>query len=112
MRPKTRGDCIDGPRPCPWASCKFNLILDVDPRTGRITENFSDVDELPYGGCALDLADEGGAKLERVGAALNVTRERVRQIESKRLPILRRAIERADEREEEQRRIMRMRQSA
>jgi len=31
--------------------------------------------------CALDVADRGGATLEEVGALINVTRERVRQIE-------------------------------
>lgn len=27
--PRTRADCVDGPRPCPWVRCKFNLVLDV-----------------------------------------------------------------------------------
>src|SRR5689334_22794199 len=29
-RPRTVGDCRNGPRPCPWVSCRFNLLLDVD----------------------------------------------------------------------------------
>lgn len=28
-RPVTRGDCADGPRPCAWVSCRFNLLIDV-----------------------------------------------------------------------------------
>jgi hypothetical protein len=28
-RPETVGDCRTGPRPCPWMSCRFNLLLDV-----------------------------------------------------------------------------------
>lgn len=31
--------------------------------------------------CALDVADRGGTTLEDLGALLNMTRERVRQIE-------------------------------
>lgn len=31
--------------------------------------------------CALDLADQGGMNLEDVGAAMNLTRERIRQYE-------------------------------
>jgi hypothetical protein len=31
--------------------------------------------------CALDVADRGGSTLEEVGSMLNLTRERVRQIE-------------------------------
>jgi len=31
--------------------------------------------------CALDVADRGGITLEEVGAILNLTRERIRQVE-------------------------------
>jgi hypothetical protein len=31
-RPKTRADCADVPRPCPFVSCRWNLYLDVDNR--------------------------------------------------------------------------------
>src|ERR1019366_2346037 len=34
-RPKTRGDCVDGPRPCPWAGCRQHLYLEVNP-TGNM----------------------------------------------------------------------------
>jgi hypothetical protein len=33
--------------------------------------------------CALDVADRGGATLEEVGAIMNLTRERIRQVEVK-----------------------------
>ena len=29
MRPRTRGDCVSGPRPCPWVGCKYHLALDL-----------------------------------------------------------------------------------
>lgn len=28
-RPRTVADCRDGPRPCPWVGCRFNLLADV-----------------------------------------------------------------------------------
>ena len=80
--PATRGDCRLGPRPCPFVRCRYHLYLDVNPRTGSITLNFPELEvwEMVLS-CALDVADKGGARLEDVGAILNLTRERVRQIE-------------------------------
>ena len=81
-RPSTRAECVAGPRPCPWISCRHHLYLDVSPRTGSIKLNFPDLEvwELAHS-CALDVADDGGVTLEDVGAMMNVTRERVRQLE-------------------------------
>jgi len=81
-RPKTRGDCIDGPRPCPWVSCRHHLYLDVKAKTGSIKLNRPDLepDELQHS-CSLDIADEGGTSLQAIARMLNVTRERARQIE-------------------------------
>lgn len=81
-RPRCRADCIDGPRPCPWVGCKWNLYLDVSEH-GSLQLNFPEleVDQVPNN-CALDLADRGGITLEQVGDVMNVTRERVRQIET------------------------------
>jgi len=28
-RPKTRGDCRDGLRPCPWVSCEHHLLIEL-----------------------------------------------------------------------------------
>ena len=82
-RPRTRADCIEGVRPCPFVSCKFNLYLDVAP-SGSLKLNFPDLepDEMdPRRSCALDIAARDGATLEEVGQATNLTRERVRQVE-------------------------------
>ena len=85
-RPTTRAECATGPRPCPYISCKYHLYLDVSPRTGSIKLNFPDLDvwEMPVS-CALDVADSGGSTLEDVGAIMNLTRERIRQLEVKAL---------------------------
>jgi len=94
-RPKTRADCINGPRPCLFVSCKHNLYLDVNPETGSIKLNFPDkeIQELQYT-CALDVAEKGGITLEEVGEIMNLTRERIRQVETRGLLKLREATER------------------
>jgi DNA-directed RNA polymerase sigma subunit (sigma70/sigma32) len=53
---------------------------------GSIKLNFPDleVDEIPET-CSLDVAELEGVNLEEVGELMNLTRERVRQIESKAL---------------------------
>lgn len=80
-RPKVRGDCVDGPRPCPWVSCVYHLHLDV-LKNGHLKVNQPDHEpwELTET-CALDVADRGETKLETIAGMLNLTRERVRQIE-------------------------------
>jgi hypothetical protein len=81
-RPRTRADCANGQRPCPWVSCKHHLYLDVNPETGSIKLNFPDLElEDMRDTCSLDVADRGGITLEEVGEILNLTRERIRQVE-------------------------------
>lgn len=52
-RPRTRGECIDGPRPCPWVSCRYHL-------------------EHPAESCALDVADRGPSTVRRIGKLLGM----------------------------------------
>jgi hypothetical protein len=85
-KPETRAECAEGPRPCPFVSCKYHLFIDVSPRTGAIKLNFPDLEVWDMGeSCALDVADRGGTTLEDVGAIMNLTRERIRQVEVKAL---------------------------
>jgi len=81
-RPKDRGECKEGMRPCPYVSCKHHLYLDVNPETGSIKLNFPDLEVSEMAEtCSLDVADRGGITLEEVGEILNLTRERIRQVE-------------------------------
>ncbi len=87
VRPATRAQCAQGEyaeRPCPFVSCKYHLYLDVSERTGAIKLNFPDLEvwDLPES-CSLDIADRGGITLEEVGSIMNLTRERIRQLETK-----------------------------
>jgi Sigma-70, region 4 len=93
-RPKSRADCVNGPRPCLFVSCKQNLYLDVNPETGSIKLNFPDKEiwELAET-CALDVAERGGITLEEVGEIMNLTRERIRQVETRGLLRLREDLE-------------------
>jgi hypothetical protein len=89
-RPRTRADCANAARPCMFVSCKHHLYLDVNPGTGSIKLNFPDkeIGELDET-CALDVADRGGITLEEVGSIMNLTRERIRQVETRGLLKLR-----------------------
>ncbi len=81
-RPRSRQECACDPRPCPYVSCKYHLYLDVNPETGSIKLNFPhlEVSEMAYT-CSLDVAAKGGITLEEVGEIMNLTRERIRQVE-------------------------------
>ena len=102
LRPKARGDCRHAERPCPYVSCKYHLYLDINPQTGSVKLNFPDLEvwEMPET-CALDVADRGGITLEEVGALLNLTRERIRQVELSGLKKLRTHVTDEDEEDEE-----------
>jgi hypothetical protein len=98
--PKTRAECIgDGwnaMRPCPFVSSRYHLFLDVE-KNGKITLNFpmGELGQLKDS-CALDLAERDGMTLEECGELMNVTRERVRQIEAEALFHMRQKLEGGD----------------
>jgi hypothetical protein len=83
-RPKTRGDCKGGIRPCPFVGCRFHLYLEVS-HAGSVTVNFDgevwDMGET----CALDVADRGDHMLEEIANVLGCTREAIRLVEAKAL---------------------------
>lgn len=89
-RPKTRADCVDGPRPCPWVACRHHLAIDFSPSMAsiRVAEDILEPPDpkKPWleslESCALDVADRGPHRLHEVGTILRLTRERIRQIEA------------------------------
>lgn len=95
-RPKTRGECKDGERPCPWVGCRHHLgielmsSLESSPKVRGRGLRVSATDEQIVDGvvtgnesCSLDVAERehDGMTLDEVGELMDVTRERVRQIE-------------------------------
>jgi Sigma-70, region 4 len=92
VRPKTRGDCENGPRPCPWICCRYHLWPDTLGHTNRVAQPplLEDMAET----CALDVAAKGPQRLETIGNLTGVVRERVRQIEERALNKLLRACKR------------------
>lgn len=93
-RPQSRGECAEMERPCPFVSCKYHLYIDVHPVRGSIKINFPDLEVWEMTDtCALDIADRGGITLEEVGEIMNLTRERVRQVETQGLSKLERLSE-------------------
>lgn len=98
LRPRTRMECGEEARPCPWVSCKHHLYLDVNPETGSIKINFPDLEPWDMvETCSLDIAERGGITLEEVGEIMNLTRERIRQVEVRGLLKLRMASPSPDE---------------
>lgn len=91
-RPRTRAECIDGPRPCPFVSCPHHLYLNVSP-DGSIELNYPGIpptrmDLLPHGTCALDVADGGPVTSQEAADAIGMTRGRVVQIVDRARPAL------------------------
>lgn len=100
-KPKTREQCVQGIRPCPYVSCKYHLYLDVT-EIGSLVSNFPDLEVWDMKeSCTLDIAEGGCATREKVGEALNLTRERARQIEEAAAPHLRKHLRKYQQTKEE-----------
>ena len=87
--PRYRHECRDGPRPCPLVGCFFNNYLEIrrrancPPEIKLLHPDRLPEDMPPEDSCTLDLAEDGPQTLDRVGQVLGLTRERIRQIETK-----------------------------
>ena len=83
-RPRTRAECADAPRPCPFVGCRHHLYLD-ELKGGGLRFNFPELsgpEEMdPERSCVLDIAESGPRTLVETAEDMNVCREWVRQIE-------------------------------
>ncbi len=78
--PKTRGECVNGPRPCPHLHCKYHTWPELLNAHGN-----SKTLRLPADSCVLDIADRGGTTLEGIGKVMGISRQRVLQLEERAL---------------------------
>lgn len=105
-RPKTRRDCLPGgineARPCPWLACRAHLAIDITAAGSLHVYHNRPLEQLEHT-CVLDLAEQAedtpvevdvlgrfrngqfAMTLEEVGVVMNVTRERIRQLEARAL---------------------------
>lgn len=104
-RPRARVDCLptgfNAQRPCPHVSCKWHVWPELSHGGSAARRRVLPTDVAPSDlqySCFLDLAERGalpgygsgsGMTLEQAGAVLDLTRERVRQIEAEALAKLR-----------------------
>jgi hypothetical protein len=63
-RPRVRAECVNGPRPCPWTTCRHHLGADALET------------------CALDVAERGELDVCEVARLLKVHPSRVIEIEA------------------------------
>lgn len=82
-RPQTRGDCINGVRPCPFVSCRHHLALEVENRgeSIRLDRPHEELWDRTAPSCSLDVVDENpdGLTHDEIGEILGVTRQRAEQ---------------------------------
>lgn len=84
--PASRSECRRGPRPCPYVSCRYHLLLNVTS-DGRLWSQVSfdeaDAESIAVAvealgeTCALDVADDGEHTFEEVGVLMGRDGKRV-----------------------------------
>lgn len=85
-RPRTRGECENGPRPCPYF-CRHNLLYDASKGNEiRISEYLLGAepdDGLEPASCALDLAILGDMTYSGISKVMNLSPVTIKQIEER-----------------------------
>lgn len=117
-RPRTRGECLEEARPCPWVGCKHHLLIEVlregagglvlnqPRRPGRrralrssaaaalvgvwIDDAIELLAAMPSG-CSLDVADLGPQARMDVADQVGLSREGVRQERRRAIAVMARA---------------------
>lgn len=82
VRPITRKDCANVPRPCPYVSCRWNTYLDLlDDGTLVLNWGRLEPDQVPaWGSCVLDIADDGGISEETLMQVLGLSASEVSEV--------------------------------
>lgn len=86
--PATRGDCVDGPRPCPHVLCRHHLFAETERRGRQYSGSHPPIVVVERAeSCSLDVAEANPDGMFRPAVAehLGLTGERVRQIEERAL---------------------------
>lgn len=90
-RPTMRGQCEDGPRPCPWVECRYHLAIDrTSERWGAEVVTVSGRFDWSRPTCALDCADDGPMSSRSVAAAMGLHRQAIQRIERRAMAKVRR----------------------
>jgi len=76
-RPKTRADCANVPRPCPYVGCRHHLYLDVTPAGNLKLNQPVEVWDLRES-CSLDVAEREGVTFDKLGEVFGYSRQRAR----------------------------------
>lgn len=97
--PKTRGECKNGLRPCPFLRCKYHLWTDLVEVRGKSRLRMRR--SIGNESCCLDVADRGYNTLQQIADALGLTREGVRQTLESALASVRDGVTICDRLEEE-----------
>lgn len=79
-RPVKRSDCQDGPRPCPWAGCRYHLQLDLVPK--QKTEEVQENPGFEWGqeSCALDVAEAGPLTSREIAPLLGLSQSGCKEL--------------------------------
>lgn len=87
LRPLDTDECRPGAgkhiRPCPWAACRFSLLVSVND-SGSIKADHGHLDPgMLEESCAIDVAQNNkeGVSQERAAELAGVTEDRIRQVE-------------------------------
>ena len=96
-RPKTRNDCRDGCRPCPFVGCFWNMYLTVTG-AGSIRFRFPLLEPWevpPEKSCLFDIieANPDGVSQYRIEEYFGATRQRAQQVEKMGLTAMRQNLE-------------------
>lgn len=92
-RPKTRGDCVNVSRPCPYVACRHNLSVDITVsgtvriragvdalvREASVPGQYQEVWDRQTPNCSLDVAELGGLSYKQLGYVMGRTRQRAEQ---------------------------------